>query len=47
MNHFEVDYTWEDRVNALVNSIILKLYKKNNPEKIIQIKNLVKQHLDQ
>ena len=47
MNRFDVDYSWEERVNALVNYIILKLYKENNPEKVIEIKNLVKQHLDQ
>jgi len=47
MNRFDIDYSWEERVNALVNSIILKLYKENNPEKLIEIKKLVKQHLDQ
>jgi len=46
MNRFEIDYSWEERVNALVNSIILKLYKENNKEKVIEIKNLVKKHLE-
>jgi hypothetical protein len=46
MNRFEIDYSWEERVNFLVNSIILKLYKENNQEKVIEIKNLVKKHLE-
>ena len=30
MNRFEVGYSWEDRVNYLVNNIIIKLYRENN-----------------
>ena len=47
MNRFEIDYSWEEKVNFLVNSIILKLYKENNPEKVIEIKKIAEQYLDQ
>lgn len=47
MNKLYVNYSWEDKVTALVDSIILKLYKEHNPDKVLEIKELVKKHLDQ
>jgi hypothetical protein len=41
----EIDLTWEDQVNALVNEIILKLYKQYNEDKVKEIENMVKKHL--
>ena len=46
MSNIQIDYSWEDRVNHLVNNIIIKLYRENNPNKVNELKNLVKKHLE-
>lgn len=46
MNNHQVDYSWEDQVNALVNHLIIKLYRDNNQDKIIELQNLVKKYLE-
>lgn len=46
MNKHQVDYSWEDQVNALVDCIIIKLYRELNRDKIIELEKLVKKHLE-
>jgi len=46
MNRFDVDYSWEDQDNILVDRIIIKLYREHNPDKIIELEKLVKKHLE-
>lgn len=46
MNKNETHYSWEDRVNAIVNNIIITLYREYNPNKISELENLVKKHLE-
>jgi hypothetical protein len=46
MNNHQIDYSWEDKVNSLVNSIIIKLYREHNPDKIIELEKLVKKRLE-
>lgn len=46
LNKYQIDYSWEDRVNSLVNHLIIKLYRENNQDKIIELENLVKKHLE-
>lgn len=46
MNKHQVDYSWEDKVNSLVNYIIIKLYREHNPNKVSELQNLVKKHLE-
>jgi len=41
-----IDYSWEDHVQAMVNNIILKLYKKCNPEKVKELESMVKEYLE-
>ena len=47
MNKHQVDYSWEDKVTSLVNKIILKLYRTYNPDKVLDLEKLVKNHLEQ
>ena len=42
----EIDFSWEDKVNVLTNHIIIKLYKECNPDKVLEIEKLVKEHLE-
>jgi len=46
MRNIEIDYTWEDQVDAIVNDLILKLYKQHYPEKVQEIREFVKEYLE-
>ena len=46
MNNVSIDYSWEDQVNVIVNDLILKLYKQHYPDKVQEIRELVKEYLE-
>jgi len=46
LTKYSIDYSWEDHVQAMVNNIILKLYKQYNPEKVKELESMVKEYLE-
>jgi hypothetical protein len=42
----EIDFSWEEKVNALTNQIIIKLFKDKFHKEYKDIENIVKKHLE-